>query len=1064
MSSFSGIDITHAVAQQRRFKTIQIFAEIEVMMPMESPSKGIQVISSVTIAMSIGVVVVISNVIFVPIVWNEISLTWNQLEQQLRDVEAIRISIKKALDTLPVELTRQARDLASTFHLKATAGRRDNGVIDKTRQYTHPKATHTQEKGESRKTHLSQANTSRIETDWSLQQRRAMRCNALPVCSLENKCPSGPPGPPGQNGEDGSPGRRGTPGMRGLHSMDVTAQYIFAGCLVCPAGPDGAPGERGQIGITGPKGAPGLHGLPGRNGAPGSPGDIGPPGKPGKTGNAGEAGPRGINGMVLEGLPGVKGKPGPRGPRGKRGDHGKNIIVKGDAGPQGRTGDEGVPGLRGPEGPPGAMGLPGIPGVSPDCDCKQIRRQSSQSAQRPLRVHLLESQDRDAHLARVLSSLETIKSEDRSSESSSDEEELSLGEGSGEESEIATTTQPNDAEEEGPIQDFEGTIEEHEAADSVHESSTTASMSLLEEQNGADVGLAPEMPVIELSSERITSPTKAVTDPSPSTEAEQPSQKIYDVLVKVPTRTSKANGGVHRARKLGRKLIRKPSGHSRFPQPHLNVKQLSGNRNRQNRKDLKINGDAGAVESESEIGSVSLNRPPMLEVSGDKSSVVRPNSTKSRSRSGQSSKPVFDIGMVFAARERKRKRLLAQRGKLVHSEQSKRLRNTATNTTFNQRSPKNQINPNVDLIILPRPALTAFPVRNPTISIFNTLSNGIRTESSSGALQQPQRAFGPLTSQQRISIPLETPSEGEIPVPDDVERRLYAVENELRSVADVRRRSSDEEASSGHLEEGNERSSSQSLGENEIPLSQEILRPLKIDNDKELGLSVTGEIHESEYALPVGLPAKIAMIYSTEPEEHKAGSDTVQKQSFDKNLVEEYVYPIDGIMDKQNSIVDLGFFAPWNTGKRRIHILLDRDSQNPSNGYVGINSRARTESNRIPPKEHITFVDRVPYSPLARARAIISDIPSPEVVEVVEAKPSDTKRFHVSELVSDKNRRGYLHTGTKLVRVSTGNVAKKQSIGGKKKTSLAASKKKSVTSPSKKHHLIFGKLKLCGFC
>ncbi|VDO48523.1 unnamed protein product [Haemonchus placei] len=977
------------------------------MMPMETAWKGLQVISSVTIAMSIGAVVVISNVIFVPIVWNEISLTWNQLEQQLNDVEAIRISIKKALDTLPVELTRQARDLARQ--------RLDDETMESS---TKPDSTLTRRRRTHRKREKVGRHTSRKLTLRESKLIDLSGSGGQCVCSLENKCPTGPPGPPGQNGEDGSPGKRGTPGMKGLHSMDVTAQHIFAGCLVCPAGPEGAPGERGQIGIPGPKGAPGLHGLPGRNGAPGSPGDIGPPGKPGKTGNAGEAGPRGMDGMVSEGLPGVKGKPGSRGPRGKRGDHGKNISVKGDAGPQGRAGDEGVPGLRGPEGPPGAMGLPGTPGVSPDCDCKQIR--GHQSAQRHLRVHLLENQDRDAHLASVLSSLKTIKSADRSSERSSEEEELLPGEGSGEESEIATTTQPNDVVEEGPIQDFKEMKEENEAADNVHESSTTASISLPEEQNGADVGLAAEMPVIELTSEKITSPTETDTDPLPSLGTELPSQGIYDILVKVPTRTSKANGDVHRARKTGRKPIRKPPGHSRFPQPHLNVKHLSGNRNRKGVKKFKVDGDAGAVESEA-------------------------------GKSGQFSKPAFDIGMVFAARERKRKRLLAQRGKLVHREQSKRLRNTATNTTFNQRSPKNQINPNVDLIILPRPALTAFPVRNPTISIFNTLTNDIRTESSSGTLQQPQRAFGPPTSQQRISIPLVTPSEGEIPVRDDVERRLYAVENELRSVADVRKRSSDEQASSGHLEEGNWRSSSQSLGGSEVPLPSEVIAPLKIDIDKELGLGMTGKIRESEYALPVGLPSKIAMIYSTEPEEHKGGSDTIQEQSLDKNLVEGYVLPIDKIMDKRNSIVDLGFFTPWNAGKRRIHILLDRDSQNPSNGYVGITSRSHTESERIPAKEHITFVDRAPYSPLARARAIIGDIPSPEAEEAVEAKSSDIKRFHVSELVSDKNRRGYLHTGTKLVRVSTGNVAKKQSIGGKKKTSLAASKRKSFTPSSKKH-------------
>lgn len=56
-------------------------------MPKKDTTNGMKTISSVTVAVSIGVVVIISNVIFIPIVWNEISTTWDKLDLQLKDIE-----------------------------------------------------------------------------------------------------------------------------------------------------------------------------------------------------------------------------------------------------------------------------------------------------------------------------------------------------------------------------------------------------------------------------------------------------------------------------------------------------------------------------------------------------------------------------------------------------------------------------------------------------------------------------------------------------------------------------------------------------------------------------------------------------------------------------------------------------------------------------------------------------------------------------------------------------------------------------------------------------------------
>jgi hypothetical protein len=90
-------------------------------------------------------------------------------------------------------------------------------------------------------------------------------------------------------------------------------------------------------------------------------GDYGPQGEVGPQGPKGERGPRGFQGF--------QGPPGPQGERGEKGDRGERGFPGGPTGPMGPVGmrgERGPPGipLRGPKGDPGEMGPPGPPGKS----------------------------------------------------------------------------------------------------------------------------------------------------------------------------------------------------------------------------------------------------------------------------------------------------------------------------------------------------------------------------------------------------------------------------------------------------------------------------------------------------------------------------------------------------------------------------------------------------------------------------------------------------------------------------------------------------------------------------
>lgn len=90
-------------------------------------------------------------------------------------------------------------------------------------------------------------------------------------------------------------------------------------------------------------------------------GDYGPQGEPGPQGPRGERGMRGF-----QGFQGPTGPEGPQGEKGEKGDRGFPGGPTGPVGPMGLRGERGPPGipLRGPKGDPGGMGHTGPAGKS----------------------------------------------------------------------------------------------------------------------------------------------------------------------------------------------------------------------------------------------------------------------------------------------------------------------------------------------------------------------------------------------------------------------------------------------------------------------------------------------------------------------------------------------------------------------------------------------------------------------------------------------------------------------------------------------------------------------------
>ncbi|VDM85504.1 unnamed protein product [Strongylus vulgaris] len=81
------------------------------MIPEKTVVTETKTISSITVAVSVGIVVLLINIIFVPIVWNEITSTWEELDRELRNIEVMRTAVKETLEQIPTQLTRQVREI-----------------------------------------------------------------------------------------------------------------------------------------------------------------------------------------------------------------------------------------------------------------------------------------------------------------------------------------------------------------------------------------------------------------------------------------------------------------------------------------------------------------------------------------------------------------------------------------------------------------------------------------------------------------------------------------------------------------------------------------------------------------------------------------------------------------------------------------------------------------------------------------------------------------------------------------------------------------------------------------
>ncbi|EYB81788.1 hypothetical protein Y032_0374g214 [Ancylostoma ceylanicum] len=111
---------------------------------------------------------------------------------------------------------------------------------------------------------------------------------------------------------------------------------------------------------------------------------------------------------------------------------------------------------------------------------------------------------------------------------------------------------------------------------------------------------------------------------------------------------------------------------------------------------------------------------------------------------------------------------------------------------------------------------------------------------------------------------------------------------------------------------------------------------------------------------------------------------------------------------------------PYNmagNGPRYINILLEGEMEAPeAGGFSGGNSRKSTTEK----KKFLGLIDRVAYSPLAEARAVVSNHESPAGVHLVRVKSSGAKRVPMSEMMIDAEAPSYL-TEKKLRRFSTGS-------------------------------------------
>ncbi|KAK6755811.1 hypothetical protein RB195_014289 [Necator americanus] len=806
------------------------------MMPEKATKAGTKTISSVTAAVSIGVVVFVSNVIFIPLVWNEISSTWEQLDRELQDIKTIRTAVKETLEQIPLQLTRHVRENVRRRlddETMATSKKRNRTIIRRRR-------IHRKRLDRERGAAFAAQNVGEEDLLEFYEPSSRRQC----LCSSHNTCPKGPPGPPGLRGEDGVPGKYGRAGMRGVDSMDVTVQMVFAGCAICPPGADGPTGEDGRIGVPGLSGPSGMPGLPGRNGPPGAPGDIGLPGKPGKRGKPGSIGHPGINGIKSVGEQGAKGPPGPAGPIGEAGGEGEGNDEQGIFGPQGINGEPGFPGREGRRGEPGPVGLRGEKGSARmECGCRELLLRKVSITNSSLlhghgKLHQLENKNQDNHLKHVMSELEAIEiskqkpelkkefegnfPDESSGELTEDEQEMlttadsygdvttnvpvPIGKDS---SEILTVDSPEQREHEeekdakGRIDTLntevpkseEMTTQETSTTVSITEAVTSTKTSEFEQSQAVSSNL-----VADADTSTVEAASMARKEfPTPLRE-----ERLYDTLVTVPHK--KLPGYIPENSSFRSTSFRGFSSHSwRPPAPprrpprtriqNNNVSHMFGRQNynvgprlHSNTDDVSIRqnalGSRRSLQSSSRINSAGR-----MKVSAETgASVSLHQLANKRYRHQPSSRAATDIGAILAARQKARQHMLKERREKARKEQLSRMRKQVIETMSIDALKKA-----IDNVEIARESTVSVPIPFES-SRFNMLKMLPRSTSwkpiSARSTPRAARVHAASTVRNYRKKEFVPPPTEEFVGDSELQRRAFAIEEELRNVVEEKVESS----------------------------------------------------------------------------------------------------------------------------------------------------------------------------------------------------------------------------------------------------------------------------------
>ncbi|RCN30555.1 collagen triple helix repeat protein, partial [Ancylostoma caninum] len=654
-------------------------------------------------------------------------------------------------------------------------------------------------------------------------------------CSTHNTCPKGPAGPPGVRGDDGVPGKPGKAGQRGIDAMDVTVQMVFAGCSVCPAGPDGPPGNEGQMGMPGLRGTSGMSGSPGRNGAPGSPGDIGLPGKPGKKGKPGSIGHPGVNGVTSIGRQGPKGPRGPPGPPGERGDQGTANEEEGIYGPQGIPGEAGLPGRPGKRGKAGPQGIQGKRGGERrECGCKELLTRkisigNASLSQRHETLHPLESKIQSTHLKNVLSDLESIKNNDKNSDRNRGEDDDSSEESSGEEIEEDETEDLPDSDEDliistpGPIEkeeesgilttsapEFSGkhqtndddvgklteaattstTASEGTTTKVAPPTTTTAEATTTTKEQDTTVTIVPEL----VFTEAETTPSAVPAD-VPLLSQSPKEEQLFETVVVVPNKKPKGRTPQRTSPRypftrgsFSNRSWRLPAPPRMPPRSLVQLNERDGFLGDAAHdliqgifKDISTDGIEPVVSrSPQTFGEVPTRR---VKVSADAGAFPSSQPAGRRFKHRHPTTKSMDIGLIFAARERARQKMLDERRKKAQRERIEKMKNRVVETisfTALERA--------IDRIGMPlrssgaRTVLSTVPLRN---SRFNVLNMKPRRRIQKPYTQRPRlhqrvhaaKSFRKFQKKELVPPPVE-----EFVRSNEDQGRAFAIENEMREI------------------------------------------------------------------------------------------------------------------------------------------------------------------------------------------------------------------------------------------------------------------------------------------